>query len=271
MDHSRNAKVASTSAILPGIFASRSFRQYYAGQTLSLIGDGLRTLAVPLLVYRLTGSALSTGISYVCEIAPFALFGLIGGSLADRVDRRALMIGCDALRCAVMALFALLFARHALSISMLYGGLVLVAICAAFFHGRTSFQHSVFGRVRKWNTSGRCTEPRRKYVEFGDADRGWSIVQYFRPVTGAHRQRGDVFAFTAFACENSNARAGKSAWRAVNDAHRRGRAAGLSCVVRRSRHARPVICEPRAQRVRIRRLFGTHSVFENRFSCERSA
>jgi len=68
--------VASSTLVARGIFASRSFRQYYAGQTLSLIGDGLRTLAVALLVYKLTGSALSTGVSYVCEIAPFALFGL---------------------------------------------------------------------------------------------------------------------------------------------------------------------------------------------------
>lgn len=127
--------MASTSLAARGIFASRSFRQYYIGQALSLIGDGLRTLAVPLLVYRLTGSALATGISYVCEIVPFALFGLIGGSLADRLDRRTLMIGADAVRCTIMALFALLFAHHALTIGMLYGGLVLIAICAAVFMG----------------------------------------------------------------------------------------------------------------------------------------
>lgn len=126
--------MASTS--LPaGIFASRSFRQYYAGQTLSLIGDGLRTLALPLLVYRLTGSALSTGITYVCELAPFALFGLIGGSLADRVDRKALMISADAVRCILMFGFALLYAMHHLTLPMLYGGLVLISICAAAFLG----------------------------------------------------------------------------------------------------------------------------------------
>jgi MFS family permease len=128
-------KVASISLAARGIFASRSFRQYYAGQALSLVGDGLRTLAVPLLVYHLTGSALSTGVSYICEFVPFALFGLVGGSLADRVDRRMLMIGADAVRCTIMALFALLFAHHVLTIGMLYGGLVLMAVCAAVFMG----------------------------------------------------------------------------------------------------------------------------------------
>ncbi len=127
--------MASTSAAMPGIFASRSFRQYYAGQALSMIGDGLRTLAVPLLVFKLTGSALSTGVSYICEVAPYAVFGLVGGSLADRLDRRTLMIGTDAVRCAIMCLFAVFFAVHALTIPMIYGGLVLISICASIFLG----------------------------------------------------------------------------------------------------------------------------------------
>lgn len=120
------------------IFASRAFRLFYLGQALSVVGDGLRTLAVPLLVYKLTGSALSTGVSYVCEIAPFSVFGLIGGSLADRLDRRMLMIVTDAIRCAIMATFALLFAAHALTIGVLYGGLVVISMCAAVFMGGQS-------------------------------------------------------------------------------------------------------------------------------------
>ncbi|MBC5801394.1 MAG: hypothetical protein GIX03_04570 [Candidatus Eremiobacteraeota bacterium] len=57
-----------------GIFA-RSFRRYYIGQTFSYAGDGLRLIAIPLLVYRLTGSALSVGLTYALEFGPFALFG----------------------------------------------------------------------------------------------------------------------------------------------------------------------------------------------------
>lgn len=120
------------------IFASRAFRLFYLGQALSVVGDGLRTLAVPLLVYKLTGSALSTGVSYVCEFAPFSVFGLIGGSLADRLDRRTLMIVTDAIRCAIMTAFAVLFAAHALTIGMLYGGLVVISMCAAVFMGGQS-------------------------------------------------------------------------------------------------------------------------------------
>lgn len=118
-----------------GIFASRSFRQYFAGQSLSMLGDGLRTLAVPLLAFHLTHSALSIGTALICEIVPFSLFSLIGGSLADRVDRKSLMIAADAIRFLVMSLFAVLYWAHVLTLPMIYGGLVVISVCAAAFFG----------------------------------------------------------------------------------------------------------------------------------------
>jgi len=118
-----------------GIFANRSFRRYYVGQTFSYAGDGLRLIAIPLLVYRLTGSALSVGLTYALEFGPFALFGLVGGSLADRLDRRGLMIGADFVRFAVLATFALGYAYNFLTLGMLYGGIVIISLAAAVFMG----------------------------------------------------------------------------------------------------------------------------------------
>ncbi|GAC1490843.1 MAG: hypothetical protein NVS1B2_01280 [Vulcanimicrobiaceae bacterium] len=117
------------------VFQNRSFTLFFIGQSFGYVGDGLRLIAIPLLVYHLTGSALSTGITYALELGPFALFGLIGGSLADRLDRRTLMIGCDFLRFVVMALFAIGYARGQLSITALYVGIVLLSIAAAIFVG----------------------------------------------------------------------------------------------------------------------------------------
>jgi MFS family permease len=131
------------------IFAERSFALYYSGQTLSYLGDGLRAFAIPLLVFKLTGSALSTGLTYALEFLPFALFGLVGGSLADRLDRRRLMIACDFTRFAIITLFAVLFWRHALTLPVLYVGIVIVSIAAAIFLGgqSTSIPYLV-GKVR---------------------------------------------------------------------------------------------------------------------------
>jgi len=128
----------STVARAQGIFASRTFSLFYAGQALSYVGDGLRTLAIPLLVYHLTGSAISLGVTYALEFLPFALFGPIGGALADRLDRRRLMLLCDFIRFLVIALFALAYARGVLTLPWLYAGIAIIATCAAFFIGGQS-------------------------------------------------------------------------------------------------------------------------------------
>jgi MFS family permease len=133
-----------TAQAAPSIFRSRAFRQYFIGQSLSMLGDGLRTLAVPLLAYHLTHSALSTGGAFICETVPFSIFALIGGSLADRLDRRKLMIGCDAVRFAVMAFFAIAY-----WLPMIYGGLVVISTCAAaFLGGQSSSIPYMLGRER---------------------------------------------------------------------------------------------------------------------------
>lgn len=123
----------SSIARTTGIFASRSFALFYTGQAFSYVGDGLRTLAIPLLVYNMTGSPLSLGVTYALEFLPFAIFGLIGGALADRLDRRRLMLTCDFIRFTVIVLFAIAYARGVLTLPWLYSGIVVIAVCAAFF------------------------------------------------------------------------------------------------------------------------------------------
>jgi MFS family permease len=123
---------------MESVFRSSEFRRFYAGQVLSYLGDGLRTLAIPLLVFHLTGSAISLGITFALEMLPFALFSVIGGSLADRLDRRRLMIVCDALRFAIMLVFSFALWRGVLTLPLLYAGVALLAVCGAVFLGAQS-------------------------------------------------------------------------------------------------------------------------------------
>ena len=120
------------------VFRSPEFRRYYAGQALSYVGDGLRTLAIPLLVFHLTGSAVSLGVTFALELLPFAVFSLVGGSLADRLDRRRLMIGCDALRFAIMAAIAVALWRGLLTLPLVYASVALLAVAGAVFLGAQS-------------------------------------------------------------------------------------------------------------------------------------
>lgn len=127
--------MATVTARPASVFRSGPFSRFYAGQALSYLGDGLRTLAIPLLVFRLTGSAMALGWTWGLELLPYAVVSLIAGSLADRVDRRRLMIVCDALRFVVMALFAVLFATGHLTLWMIYAGVVVLAIGGSIFLG----------------------------------------------------------------------------------------------------------------------------------------
>lgn len=130
--------MATVTARTASIFRSSGFGRFFAGQALSYLGDGLRTLAIPLLVFRLTGSATALGWTFGLELLPYALVSLVGGSLADRVDRRRLMLVCDALRFAVMVAFSLLFWSGHLTIGMVYAGVVVLAVGGSVFLGAQS-------------------------------------------------------------------------------------------------------------------------------------
>ncbi|MFJ8430711.1 MFS transporter [Kitasatospora sp. NPDC094019] len=67
------------------------------------IGDWIYRLAIPVLVLKITGSATSTALAYAIEFIPYIVIGLFAGVVADRFDRRRVMILCD-LSSAVLAL-----------------------------------------------------------------------------------------------------------------------------------------------------------------------
>jgi len=118
-----------------GVFSNRSFSLFYLGQALNYVGDGLRLIALPLLVFRLTHSALAIGGTLAIELGLFSTFSLIGGSLADRIDRRRLMIVCDFVRCVTIAFIAVGFAMGFLTLWMIYAAIALISIAAAIFVG----------------------------------------------------------------------------------------------------------------------------------------
>jgi MFS family permease len=141
--------MASVTARSASVFRSSSFTRFYAGQSLSYLGDGLRTLAIPLIVYKLTGSGVALGVTWGLELVPYAFVSLIGGSLADRVDRRRLMLACDALRCVVMLALSALFALGRLALWEVYVGVFVLACAGAIFLGaqQTSIPY-LLGKAR---------------------------------------------------------------------------------------------------------------------------
>ena len=84
---------------LPG---DRPFHLLLAGLAVSSCGDWLYNVALLALVFQRTGSATWVALTTAARVAPVVVLGPLGGVLADRYDRRALMIGSDVARTLLM-------------------------------------------------------------------------------------------------------------------------------------------------------------------------
>jgi MFS family permease len=70
----------------------RNYRLFLAGQLVSLLGTWTQSVAQAWLVFRLTDSALWLGFIVVCQQLPIVLLASLGGSLADRYQRRTILV-----------------------------------------------------------------------------------------------------------------------------------------------------------------------------------
>jgi len=69
----------------------RNYRLYFLGQSISVAGSFMQTLAISFLALRLTGSGTALGIAAAARLVPFVLLGPFGGVIADRYDKRRLL------------------------------------------------------------------------------------------------------------------------------------------------------------------------------------
>jgi MFS family permease len=88
------------------VFAVAEFRALWAAQLLSVIGDQLARVALTVLVYDRTRSALLAAVTFVVSVVPTFFGGVTLAWLADRYPRRGVMIACDLLRCALVLVMA---------------------------------------------------------------------------------------------------------------------------------------------------------------------
>ena len=89
-----------------GTLAEPNFRRFYAGYVTSLFGSAMSTVAIAWAV--LDSGAGATGLGYVfaAGVVPQVLLLAVAGAVADRLGRRRVMLGADALRCAAQASLA---------------------------------------------------------------------------------------------------------------------------------------------------------------------
>jgi len=109
---------------------SSEYRRLWAGQSLSAVGTQMTNVAVPVQVYALTRSSLAVGAVGLAVAVPLITLGLLGGSLADAVDRRRLVLVTSS---GLAVLSGVLAAQAALGLRQVWLLYVVVALQASLF------------------------------------------------------------------------------------------------------------------------------------------
>ena len=125
----------------------RNFRLYFLGQSVSAPGTWMQLVAEGWLVLQLTGSGVALGIVGSLQFGPLLLGGAWGGVLADRLDKRRLVLVTQAIKASLAGLLGLLVVTGVVEMWMVYavalaGGIVEVVDNTA----RRSFVMELAGR-----------------------------------------------------------------------------------------------------------------------------
>jgi predicted MFS family arabinose efflux permease len=120
---------------VPPLRKNRDFLLLWSGSAVSIMGSTASTVAYPLLVLAVTGSAGDAGLAGFFALLPMLLFQVPAGALVDRWDRRRVMIVCDAVRAAGLA---------SIVVALATGHLHLVhIIIVGFVEGTMSVAHEL--------------------------------------------------------------------------------------------------------------------------------
>lgn len=109
---------------------SADFRRLWLGQVITVTGTTMTLVAVPTQVFQITGRSLDVGVTSIVALVPLVVFGLLGGAIADAMDRRLLLL-ITAGGTAVTS--ALLWEALLPGGGQLWSLWILVAVQSAFF------------------------------------------------------------------------------------------------------------------------------------------
>jgi predicted MFS family arabinose efflux permease len=113
-------------------FSYRDYRYLWAGAFTSSVGTWMQEVAQNWLILTMTGSTFLLGLDGFLGDAPFLLFSLFGGVLADRMDRRRILFGSQIVQLSSAALLAILIWQHAIHVWMILALSFVVGLAQSF-------------------------------------------------------------------------------------------------------------------------------------------
>ncbi len=129
------------------LLANRDFRVMLSSQGVSSLGDAVSFTALPLLVLALTGSGFAMGIVGALQTLPDLVFGMVAGAIADRSDRKRMMLLADMGRAVLTALIPISVALNGPTMAVILIVAAPLSVLRAFFlAGYTSSVPALVGR-----------------------------------------------------------------------------------------------------------------------------
>src|SRR4051794_36043667 len=121
-------------AVTTTLWRNREFNLLWSSQSLSDLGSAIAQLAVPLLVLDRTGSPVKAGVVGTTALVVKLAMRLPAGVLADRIDRRRVLLGCDVVRLIAFLLLAAAVAAGRANLVVIIVVTILDACCTAMFN-----------------------------------------------------------------------------------------------------------------------------------------
>jgi predicted MFS family arabinose efflux permease len=112
------------------LWRNPAFVVFWSARTISMAGTGITTIVLPVLVYKLTRSpAWVAGVNAV-QAVPYIAFGLLAGAVADRLNRKKIMVTCDGIAALLLAAVPVAAALHLLGLAQVF--IVALGIATVF-------------------------------------------------------------------------------------------------------------------------------------------
>lgn len=111
------------------------FRRYWLARIASLTGSLITAVAMPVLIYRMTGSPFLTALTTTLEALPYLLIGLFAGALGDRWDRKRVMVRADLVNVVLIGSVPVAWWLGVLTVPHVLVAALLVQAFFTFFDG----------------------------------------------------------------------------------------------------------------------------------------
>ena len=109
-----------------------SFRWLFASSLVTNVGDGIALAAGPLLIASQTSDAFLVSMAVMARVLPPLLFGFVAGAIADRMDRRRVVIVVNLARAAMLGVLAITVATDTVNIAIILASLFVLASAETF-------------------------------------------------------------------------------------------------------------------------------------------